>query len=392
MRTLLIKTFVKDYENTKDPAVRESYGKLAGIVGILSNLLLCILKIGIGLIFKSIAILADGINNLADASSSIITLVGFRLASKPADEDHPYGHARIEYITGLIVSLVIIFLGFQLFMSSVDKIRNPEPLEFSILTVAVLILAILIKVWQALFNIKIGTLIHSATLKATGADSRNDVIATSAVLISLLVEKLTNLQLDGWMGAVVALFIIYSGIQLVKETSAPLLGQAPDPELVKSIHDRAVEFEGVLGIHDLIVHDYGPGRIFASIHVEVDADGDILASHDMIDNIERVLSRDLKIHLIVHMDPIDTKDPVLRRMKEDLQKIVDEMEDVQNFHDLRVVPGYSHTNFIFDIVISPECIKKETGLCKYIQGKVAEIDPKYCCVITVDHAYTKPQE
>lgn len=392
MRTLLIKTFVKDYENTKDPAVRESYGKLAGIVGILSNLLLCILKIGIGLIFKSIAILADGINNLADASSSIITLVGFRLASKPADEDHPYGHARIEYITGLIVSLVIIFLGFQLFMSSVDKIRNPEPLEFSILTVAVLILAILIKVWQALFNIKIGTLIHSATLKATGSDSRNDVIATSAVLISLLVEKLTNLQLDGWMGAVVALFIIYSGIQLVKETSAPLLGQAPDPELVKSIHDRAVEFEGVLGIHDLIVHDYGPGRIFASIHVEVDADGDILASHDMIDNIERVLSRDLKIHLTVHMDPIDTKDPVLRRMKEDLQKIVDEMEDVQNFHDLRVVPGYSHTNFIFDIVISPECIKKETGLCKYIQGKVAEIDPKYCCVITVDHAYTKPQE
>ena len=313
-------------------------------------------------------------------------------AEKPADEDHPYGHARIEYITGLIVSLVIIFLGFQLFMSSVDKIRNPEPLEFSILTVAVLILAILIKVWQALFNIKIGTLIHSATLKATGADSRNDVIATSAVLISLLVEKLTNLQLDGWMGAVVALFIIYSGIQLVKETSAPLLGQAPDPELVKSIHDRAVEFKGVLGIHDLIVHDYGPGRIFASIHVEVDADGDILASHDMIDNIERVLSRDLKIHLIVHMDPIDTKDPVLRRMKEDLQKIVDEMEDVQNFHDLRVVPGYSHTNFIFDIVISPECIKKETDLCKYIQGKVAEIDPKYCCVITVDHAYTKPQE
>ncbi len=392
MRTLLIKTFVKDYENTKDPAVRESYGKLAGIVGILSNLLLCILKIGIGLIFKSIAILADGINNLADASSSIITLVGFRLASKPADEDHPYGHARIEYITGLIVSLVIIFLGFQLFMSSVDKIRNPEPLEFSILTVAVLILAILIKVWQALFNIKIGTLIHSATLKATGADSRNDVIATSAVLISLLVEKLTNLQLDGWMGAVVALFIIYSGIQLVKETSAPLLGQAPDPELVKSIHDRTVEFKGVLGIHDLIVHDYGPGRIFASIHVEVDADGDILASHDMIDNIERVLSRDLKIHLIVHMDPIDTKDPVLRRMKEDLQKIVDEMEDVQNFHDLRVVPGYSHTNFIFDIVISPECIKKETDLCKYIQGKVSEIDPKYCCVITVDHAYTKPQE
>lgn len=392
MRTLLIKTFVKDYENTKDPAVRESYGKLAGIVGILSNLLLCILKIGIGLIFKSIAILADGINNLADASSSIITLVGFRLASKPADEDHPYGHARIEYITGLIVSLVIIFLGFQLFMSSVDKIRNPEPLEFSILTVAVLILAILIKVWQALFNIKIGTLIHSATLKATGADSRNDVIATSAVLISLLVEKLANLQLDGWMGAVVALFIIYSGIQLVKETSAPLLGQAPDPELVKSIHDRAVEFEGVLGIHDLIVHDYGPGRIFASIHVEVDADGDILASHDMIDNIERVLSRDLKIHLTVHMDPIDTKDPVLRRMKEGLQKIVDEMEDVQNFHDLRVVPGYSHTNFIFDIVISPECIKKETDLCKYIQGKVAEIDPKYCCVITVDHAYTKPQE
>ena len=392
MRTLLIKTFVKDYENTKDPAVRESYGKLAGIVGILSNLLLCILKIGIGLIFRSIAILADGINNLADASSSIITLVGFRLASKPADEDHPYGHARIEYITGLIVSLVIIFLGFQLFMSSVDKIRNPEPLEFSILTVAVLILAILIKVWQALFNIKIGTLIHSATLKATGADSRNDVIATSAVLISLLVEKLTNLQLDGWMGAVVALFIIYSGIQLVKETSAPLLGQAPDPELVKSIHDRTVEFKGVLGIHDLIVHDYGPGRIFASIHVEVDADGDILASHDMIDNIERVLSRDLKIHLIVHMDPIDTKDPVLRRMKEDLQKIVDEMEDVQNFHDLRVVPGYSHTNFIFDIVISPECIKKETDLCKYIQGKVSEIDPKYCCVITVDHAYTKPQE
>lgn len=388
MREFLIKRFIDRYQETQDPAVREGYGKLAGVVGIVSNVILCTIKIISGLVFGSIAILADGINNLADASSSLITLIGFRLAAKPADEDHPYGHARIEYITGLIVSMLIIVLGIQLLITSINKTLHPEPLEFSVLSVVILIVAILVKIWQSRFNIKMGEAIDSATLKATGQDSRNDVIATSVVLIGILIGKFTGMQLDGVLGILVALFIIYSGFQLIKETADPLLGTPPDPALVNAIQLRILSHPGVLGLHDLVVHNYGPGRIFASVHIEVDAHGNLMESHDMIDNIERAISQELHLHLVAHMDPLDTQDPLTQKVMRELAAITVPMEDIINVHDLRVVSGYTHHNLIFDVVISRECQKSDSEIICNLTARLQEKDPKYRTVITVDRNYT----
>lgn len=389
MGKLLIKLFVRDYENTEDPKVRESYGKFAGVVGIISNLFLCIMKILIGVFSGSIAIIADGINNMADASSSIITLVGFRLASKPEDEDHPYGHARIEYLTGLFVSILIIVLGVQLFKTSLEKIFDPDTLEFSYITIITLVIAIAVKLWQSLFNISIGKKINSLTLIATGADSRNDVIATSAVLVSVLVVKFTGLQIDGYMGCLVALFIIWSGIQLVRDTISPLLGEAPDDDLVKAITETVKKEPGILGIHDLMVHNYGPGKIFASIHVEVDADGDLMKSHDMIDNIERIVKESLRIEFVIHMDPVKTNDPLIHRMKAVISEAFAPLDGVENIHDFRIVPGPTHTNIIFDVVLSMDCRYTEKEIQKIADDTVKAIDDNYFVVITFDRAYTK---
>ncbi|MGL6173675.1 MAG: cation diffusion facilitator family transporter, partial [Cellulosilyticaceae bacterium] len=286
MTQFLIKTFIKNAEDIKNPRVREHYGLLGSIVGISCNLLLFLSKLTIGVIFNSISITADAINNLSDAGSSIITWIGFRLSSKPADEDHPFGHARVEYITGLVISFLILMLGIELIKSSFDKILHPEPLTFSSIIIVVLILSIAAKLWLSFFNRKLGNIIGSTTLKATATDSMNDVIATSVVLISILISHFTGFQVDGYMGMIVALFIIYSGINLIKETISPLLGEAPTAELVLSIEEKISSYEGVLGFHDLVVHNYGPDRCFASVHVEVDANEDILKSHDLIDNIE----------------------------------------------------------------------------------------------------------
>lgn len=389
MRRFLIKTFIKDYENVKDLKVREQYGKLAGVVGIVTNLLLCVSKIGIGLIVNSIAIIADGVNNLTDTASSAITLIGFKLASKPGDVEHPYGHARFEYLTGMVISLLIIVLGIKLLTTSFDKVIHPAPLQFSLVSVFILVAAIGVKVWQALFNVRTGEDIHSSTLKATGMDSRNDVIATSAVLLSILIGKFTNLQPDGYMGCLVALFIMYSGIQLIRETSSPLLGKAPDPELVKEIEERICSEKGVLGIHDLVVHDYGPGRIFASVHVEVDAYGDLIQSHDMIDNIERTTSEDLKIHLVIHMDPLETQDPLTIELKEIISDLLSNLDGVVGFHDLRVVAGYTHSNIIFDIVISPDCTLKECNIKNYVVEQLQLLDKTYYVVINFDKSYVQ---
>lgn len=387
MQNFLVKRFIKDYDKTEDPQVREAYGKLAGVVGIVSNTAVSAMKIAVGLVFSSISILADGINNLTDASSSLITLIGFRMAAKPADEDHPYGHARIEYITGLIVSFLIIMLGGQMLKASVEKILHPDALQFSLLAVGVLVVSILMKLWQARFNMKMGEAIDSATLKATGADSRNDVISTTAVLISLFIGKLTGYQLDGFMGVLVALFIVWSGISLIKETSDPLLGLAPDPTLVGEIQSRVMEHEGILGLHDLVVHDYGPGRVFASVHVEVDANENLMKSHDMVDNIEKEISSQLRIHLVAHMDPVDTKDPLTQTVKQQLKEIVEEIPEILSTHDLRVVSGYTHHNLVFDIVISPGCEKSDGQLKAMIAGRLKEYDPKYNAVIEVDRNY-----
>ena len=387
MRKFLIRTFIKDYENTKDPIVRERYGKFAGVVGIVTNLFLCVSKITIGLIVNSIAIIADGVNNLSDTSSSAITLIGFKLAAKPEDAEHPYGHARFEYLSGLVVSMMIIVLGFKLLTTSFDKVLHPDPLQFSWISIVILVLAIAVKVWQALFNIRMGEDINSSTLKATGMDSRNDVISTSAVLLSILFGKLTSLQLDGYMGCLVALFIIYSGIQLIRETSSPLLGKAPDPDLVKEIEARICSTPGVLGIHDLVVHDYGPGRIFASVHVEVDAYGDLIQSHDMIDNIERTTNDDLKIHLVIHMDPLETQDPLTIELKTKVSEMLTDLDGVIGFHDLRIVAGYTHSNIVFDIVISPECKLTECYIRDFVEKQIQLLDKAYYVVINFDKSY-----
>ncbi len=389
MRKFLVRTFIKDYENTKDPEVRARYGNLAGVVGIITNLVLCVSKIVTGLLINSIAVIADGVNNLTDTASSLITLIGFKLSSKPEDEEHPYGHARFEYITGMVVSLLIIVLGIKLLTTSADKVIHPDPLQFSPVTVFILVFAIGVKVWQAVFNVKIGADIQSSTLKATGMDSRNDVFATSAVLLSILIGKLTGLQLDGYMGCLVALFIIYSGIRLIRETSSPLLGKAPEPELVREIEERICSEKGVLGIHDLVVHDYGPGRIFASVHVEVDAYGDLIQSHDMIDNIERTISNDLKLHLVIHMDPLETQDPLTNELKEKISKILSNLDGVIGFHDLRVVAGYTHSNIVFDIVISPNCRLTENYIRNLMEEQLQLVDKTYYVVINFDKSYVQ---
>ena len=389
MGKFLVRLFVKDYKKTKDPVVRDRYGRLIAVVGILSNLLLSGAKIATGLLFGSIAIFADGMNNLADASSAIILLIGIRLAAKPADEGHPYGHARIEYITGLLISFFIVILGFQLLRASIDKIRFPEPIEFSWLLVAVLAVSILVKIWQALFYTKVSRVISSSTIKATAADSRNDVISTSAVLLSLFIGEFASLQLDGIMGALVAAFVIYSGVRLVLETSSPLLGNPPDPELVNAIRERILAYEGVLGIHDLIVHNYGPGRIFATVHVEVSAHGDLIASHDMVDDIEREISEELKIHLVAHMDPLNTKDPLTAELNTRINEIIAALPGIIEIHDLRVVAGYSHHKIIFDVVVDPHCPYTDSELKKLLNQKIKELSSTYYSVITVDRNYVK---
>ena len=288
--------------------MRTAYGNLAGAVGIVCNALLCAAKLLMGTLFGSISVTADAVNNLSDASSSIITLVGFKLSAKPADKEHPYGHARIEYLAGLAVSVLIIVIGFELARTSLDKILHPTPVAFSWLTVAVLAGSIGVKLWMAMFNRTIGRRIGSATLEATATDSRNDVISTAAVLAALVLGQATHLVLDGWMGLAVALFILYSGIGLIKETVDPLLGEAPSEELAQHIARKVLSYDGVLGTHDLMVHDYGPGRCFASVHVEMAAEKDVLESHDIIDNIERDFHDNDNIHLVIHYDPIQTGD------------------------------------------------------------------------------------
>lgn len=389
MGKLLIRLFVKDHENTDDPKVRESYGKFAGIVGIISNMFLCTVKILSGVFAGSIAIIADGINNLADASSSILTLVGFKLAAQPEDREHPYGHARIEYLTGLFISVLIIVIGAQLLKTSVDKIMHPEPVDSGIITVAILITAIFVKLWQSFFNRGIGRRIDSLTLMATAADSRNDVIATSAVLLSILIGHFSGLQTDGYMGCLVALFIIWSGIQLVRETSSPLLGEAPSEELVKTIARIAESEPGVLGIHDLMVHNYGPGKIFASMHVEVDADADLMASHDMIDNLERRIKNELAIEFVIHMDPVRTNDPLINRLRDIVSAALAPIEGVKSIHDFRIVPGPTHTNVIFDVVIGSDCKATEEEIKKTASDAVSsQAGSGYYTVITFDKAYT----
>lgn len=392
MTEWLIKHFVKNYSNHEDAQVRTNYGLFAGIVGIICNILLCAAKGIIGFIAGSISIIADALNNLSDAASNVISLLGFKLASKPADPEHPYGHGRYEYLSGLAVAVVIVIIGVELIQSSFDKVLNPTPTEFNLIIAVILILSILVKLWMAVFNRTIGKRISSSTLEATAIDSRNDVIATAVVLICALISSQTGIDLDGWVGIAVGLFIVWSGIQLIRETISPLLGRAAEPEMVALIQDKIMSYPGVLGTHDLMVHDYGPGRLFASAHVEMAAEADPLESHDLIDNIEQDFKTEDGLIVTLHYDPIVTDDPEVKNLRNRINQLVKEISPELSIHDLRTVPGPSHTNIIFDCVKPAHFKMSDEDLLSQISIKVAEMDPKMNCIITLDQSYISPKQ
>lgn len=352
MTKLLIKLFVKNNKEVNNPKVRRSYGTLASIVGIVSNTILCILKLIIGFLSGMISITADALNNLTDASSSIVSLIGFKISGKPADKSHPFGHARMEYITGFMVSIVVAVLGIELIFTSIEKIFSPDPVLKNIFwPIVILVIAVFAKIYQALFNFKVGKIIQSTSLKATAVDSRNDVIATTVVIIGLVISYFTNFNLDGYLGAAVGAFILISGVKLIFETAQPLLGQKPEENVVKSFVELITSFDGILGLHDLQIHSYGPNCIFASCHVEVDAAKDILVSHDLVDNIEKACLEKLKINTVLHMDPVVLNDPLLDKIKTEVKTIIDNYDIKLSMHDFRIVTGPTHTNIVFDIVV-----------------------------------------
>jgi len=383
MTQLLLKLFVKTSDSS-DPNYRSACGKLAGTAGIVCNILLFLGKLLAGLLSGSVSVMADAFNNLADASSSLVTLLGFKLAEKPADPHHPYGHARFEYLSGLVVAAMILLIGAELVKSSVDKILHPEAVAFTWLTAGILTASILVKLWLAGFCRKLGRQIGSAALEATAADSRNDVISTASVLAAGLLSMFFGWQIDGFVGLAVAVFILYSGVGIAKDTIDPLLGEAPDPGLVQMINDRILSYEKVLGIHDLMVHDYGPGRRFASVHVEMDSKEDPLICHDIIDNIERDFLEQYHIQLVVHYDPLVTDDAELTRMRELVTAEVRDIDQRLSLHDFRMVRGPGHTNLIFDLSIPFELESKKDELKSMIDRRVQFECKKYYTVITFD--------
>lgn len=392
MRTLLLKLFVKNYKETNNPIVRTKYGTLSGIVGIIANLILCSIKLLGGILSGSVSIIADAINNLSDAGSSIITLIGFKLSSKPADEDHPYGHQRIEYLTGVIISFIILFIGISLLTSSIDKIQNPEELDVNWFIFVILGIGILIKLWLAVFNRLNGKAISSDTLLATSTDSLNDCISTGAVIIGMIVYKYTNFPIDGYIGIFVSIFILISGIKMLKETMNPLIGEKIDEELEQKIAQKVLSYNGILGVHDLVVHTYGPNKVFATIHAEVSSTKDILESHDLIDNIEIDFRKELNIDLVIHMDPIDITNPTTVKLRQVVEEIVKEYDINLSIHDFRVVHGQSHTNVLFDINMPIKYNISPKELRKIITTKIKEYDEKLNPVIQIDQKYNRDTE
>lgn len=392
MTEWLIRRFVANYTECDNPDVRTRYGLFAGIVGIICNTVLCAAKGVIGLLAGSISIVADALNNLSDAASNIISLLGFKLASKPADPEHPYGHGRYEYLSGLAVAVVIVVIGVELIQGSFDKIVNPTPTEFNLIIAIILLLSIAVKLWMALFNRTIGKRISSATLEATAIDSRNDVITTAVVLICAIISSTTGVDLDGWVGIAVGIFIVYSGIQLIRETISPLLGKAADPDMVHHIQSKILSYPGVLGTHDLMVHDYGPGRLFASAHVEMAAEADTLESHDLIDNIEQDFKREDGLIITLHYDPIVTNDPDVKNLRNRINLLVKDIDEQLSIHDLRTIPGPSHTNVIFDCVKPATLNISDEELLERIALKVADMDPHMNCIITIDHSYVSAKQ
>ena len=385
MTNLLVRLFAKG--DPKQPATRAKTGKLSGMVGIICNILLCAFKLFVGFVSGAVSITADAMNNLSDATSSVVTLVGFRLAEKPADEDHPYGHARYEYLSGLAVAAMIIVIGFELAKTSLNKILHPEAVVFSIPMVLVLVGSVLVKLWLFFFNRKLGKRIDSAALTATATDSRNDVISTLAVLAAVLIEHFTALQIDGYVGMAVALFILYSGVTMAKETISPLLGETASPELQELIIAVINSEPKILGYHDLMVHDYGPGQRFASMHVEMDEKESALECHEIIDTLERICLKEHNIHLVIHYDPVVTDDPELDRMRNVVQEILTDIDSRISIHDFRMVQGKDNTNLIFDMALPAERMKEQKEIKKLLDERLnLQESCTYHTVITFDMA------
>lgn len=388
MVSLLARLFIKDKDNTSSPAVRQAYGVLCGSIGIALNILLFFGKFLAGFFSNSIAVTADAFNNLSDAGSSLITLVGFRMAGQKPDPHHPFGHGRIEYLSGLFVSIAVLIMAFELVRSSIGKIIHPQPVEFSLLTAVILVVSIGVKLYMAYYNHSIAGKIDSAAMKATATDSLSDTLATSVVLIASVIGYFTGLEIDGYCGVLVGLFIFYAGFCAARDTISPLLGQPPQPEFVKNVERIVTGYEHVLGIHDMIVHDYGPGRVMLSLHAEVPAEGNLLVLHDMIDNIEHHLRDELHCEAVIHMDPVITNDKQTDRMKQAVDELLKEKYPDVCFHDFRIVEGPTHTNIIFDIVVPFDYNSGDEEIVEYLTDQIHAIDEKYHAVIQVDKAYT----
>lgn len=384
MITILSNIFIKNKDQYQNPNTRSAYGKLCGGFGIFLNICLFIGKLIAGLLCNSIAIIADAVNNLSDAASSAITLIGFKISEQKPDKDHPYGHGRVEYIAGLLISIAIVFMGFELIKSSFEKIIHPQEMACDMITVAILVASILVKIYMFSYNRSIGKKIESVVMSATATDSLSDTIATFVVLLSTLIYQFTSLNIDAYCGVLVGLFILYSGCNAAKETISPLLGQPPKPEFVDQIKDLVMSHEEILGIHDMIVHDYGPGRIMASLHAEVDSKGNIMEIHDLIDRIENEIQEQCNCQAVIHMDPILVNDPYTDELKEKVRKMIDELDPNIHFHDFRVVKGPTHTNIIFDIVLPFDYQYKDEYVVDFIRNKLSALEGNFNGVINID--------
>ena len=384
---LIIRRFVKNHTETNDPSVRSAYGTVCGVCGIFLNVILFAFKLFAGLISGSIAVTADAFNNLSDAASSVVSLFGFKLASKPADKEHPYGHGRLEYLCGMAVGVLILFMGFELVKSSISKIISPEKTAFSWVAVIVLAVSILGKIWLAVFNKKIGKTINSEAISAVATDSISDIVATTASIIALVLSNYFTLPFDGIFGVIVSGFVLFAGFGVFKSTVSPLLGQPPTEETVRAIEDKILSYDGILGVHDLIIHDYGPGRCFVSAHAEVSSLTDIMESHDLIDIIEQDITAEMGYSITIHMDPLVVNDETINTAKAMVTGIVTDIEPTLSIHDFRVVSGPHHTNLIFDLVI-PFSVKTDSAvIIGQINSALEKLEKNYYAVITVDRSY-----
>lgn len=388
MTDFLVKHFVKDYEKIELTEVRTRYGLMVSVVGICCNLLLFAAKLLTGMFVRSISIMADAFNNLSDAASSIVGFVGVKMAEKPADKDHPFGHGRIEYIAAFIVAFLVIQVGFSLFKTSVGHILHPEELEFHVISVGILLLTIAVKLWMAVFNRKLGKRINSSVMLATAADSMGDTLATSATILSLVVFGIWHVNVDGFVGLIVSVLVMIAGVNIAKDTLEPLIGQAIDPEVYAQISDFVESYEGIVGSHDLIVHNYGPNRSMASIHAEVPNNVDVEISHEIIDRIERDAVRQLGIYLVIHMDPVETRDEKVRECRQLVTEVVEGLDSRLSIHDFRMVEGTKRINLIFDLVVPRDYTRQMKDAVKQqISQKVQEMDERCSCVITVEHSF-----